>query len=214
MRARGFTLIELLIVVAIIAILAAIAVPNFLEAQTRSKVSRTYADMRTVVGAIRAYEVDNNGKGMPCPGYVPGLTADYVWIWLVELNGRKAGAGRYLTSPVPYMTTIPMDVFTNKVSTSHGPVKDLSYNWWCGGATEYKLETMNCFAEGGPISPRYDKYPATYAKRAYRWSMISPGPDRVWWPINRGVIYDPTNGTTSGGDIWYVDSIGFLGGKR
>jgi prepilin-type N-terminal cleavage/methylation domain-containing protein len=56
----GFTLIELLIVVAIIAILAAIAVPNFLEAQTRSKVSRVKTDMRSLATAIEAYAVDNN----------------------------------------------------------------------------------------------------------------------------------------------------------
>ena len=53
---RGFTLIELLIVVAIIAILAAIAVPNFLEAQVRAKVSRGKSDMRSVVTALEAHE--------------------------------------------------------------------------------------------------------------------------------------------------------------
>ena len=62
---KAFTLIELLIVVAIIAILAAIAVPNFLEAQTRAKVSRVQSDLRTLATGIESYTVDNN-KPMTC----------------------------------------------------------------------------------------------------------------------------------------------------
>ena len=59
-RSSGFTLIELLIVVAIIAILAAIAVPNFLEAQVRAKVSRARTDLRSVATALESYRVDYN----------------------------------------------------------------------------------------------------------------------------------------------------------
>ncbi|MFH0793454.1 MAG: prepilin-type N-terminal cleavage/methylation domain-containing protein, partial [bacterium] len=59
-KMAGFTLIELLIVVAIIAILAAIAVPNFLEAQIRSKVSRVRADHRSLATGLESYYVDNN----------------------------------------------------------------------------------------------------------------------------------------------------------
>src|SRR3990172_10575317 len=65
MRNEGFTLIELLIVVAIIAILAAIAIPNFLAAQVRSKVSRAQADMRSLATALESYYVDNNSYPFP-----------------------------------------------------------------------------------------------------------------------------------------------------
>ena len=67
-KESGFTLIELLIVIAIIGILAAIAIPNLLSAVQRGKQKRTMADMRTLATAIEAYAVDNNN-------YIPGTCA-------------------------------------------------------------------------------------------------------------------------------------------
>ena len=97
-KRTGFTLIELLIVVAIIAILAAIAVPNFLEAQIRSKVSRVKSDMRALATAQESYYVDWNS---------------YTW-----RNGKFANPEqndysgfKLLTTPVAYITTIPGDPF-------------------------------------------------------------------------------------------------------
>ena len=59
-KSKGFTLIELLIVVAIIGIIAAIAIPNLLNAIDRGKQKRTMADMRSIGTAVEAYAVDNN----------------------------------------------------------------------------------------------------------------------------------------------------------
>ena len=95
-RRRAFTLIELLIVVAIIAILALIAVPNFLEAQTRAKVSRVKSDQRTVAVAWDAFHVDNM-----C---YPEDQDD----WL----GKPGEFGyRQVTTPIAYITSIPTDPF-------------------------------------------------------------------------------------------------------
>ena len=91
----AFTLIELLIVVAIIAILAAIAVPNFLEAQIRSKTSRSQADMRSITTALEAYHVDNNHY--PSHDFAPAFS---------RLN--------VLTTPVAFITDVPADVFSDR----------------------------------------------------------------------------------------------------
>lgn len=58
MKKRGFTLIELLIVVAIIGIIVAIAIPNLLSAVQRSRQKRTMADMRAIANVWETYYVD------------------------------------------------------------------------------------------------------------------------------------------------------------
>ena len=56
----GFTLVEIMIVVAIIALLAAIAVPNFLRARKRSQATRILSDLRVIDSAIDQYAIENN----------------------------------------------------------------------------------------------------------------------------------------------------------
>jgi len=90
---QSFTLIELLIVIAIVAILALIAMPNYLEAQTRAKVARCRADMKSVACAMECYCVDYQI-------YPPKPTMSARRVWQVAL-----------TTPVTYITAPLPDVF-------------------------------------------------------------------------------------------------------
>src|SRR2546425_5419747 len=80
---RGFTLIELLIVVAIIAILAAILIPNFLRARAQSQVAATKGNLKNIATALESYFVDNASYPQPplgntnlLPNYTRALPVD------------------------------------------------------------------------------------------------------------------------------------------
>ena len=62
-RRGGFTLVEIMIVVAIIALLAAIAVPGFLRARKRSQASKILNDLRLIDAAVDQYAIENNKAG-------------------------------------------------------------------------------------------------------------------------------------------------------
>ena len=177
---RGFTLIELLIVIAIILILIAIALPNFLESQIRAKVTKVMGDMRTLSIAIESYNIDFRqypyGQGRHrFKGNVPA-------------NPEYAPLS-VLTTPHRYLTEIPPDPFTDQPTDLSPDTATLTF-WYL--SREYR-EDM-----GWPWIPRW-------TWRGYReWLLASPGPsndvDRFTYLEEES--YSPTNGTKSLGGIF------------
>jgi prepilin-type N-terminal cleavage/methylation domain-containing protein len=196
-HARAFTLIELLIVVAIIAILAAIAVPNFLEAQVRAKVSRARSDMRTMATGLEAYAVDYNTYP--------------------DMFTRM----RVITTPVSYITTIPRDPFRVQQPT------DNSRFWRQGfyryGAMPVAGPSRFALASVGPdtdIDTYVDLTPDTddtadwesdnSALRfypGYTPQLFTDNGALVNASTYRYIWYDPTNGTVSNGDVFRLSDF-------
>jgi len=88
---RGFTLIELLIVVAIIGIIAAIAIPNLLNAINRGRQKRSMSDMRTTGTAIEAYAVDMAFYPAQTDGFYSAAFVGYLEPTYVKSVPQKDG---------------------------------------------------------------------------------------------------------------------------
>ena len=192
---NAFTLIELLIVVAIIALLALIAVPNFLEAQIRAKAARARSDLRGIAVALEAYAVDMGDYPRSCYYAYSTITPD-------------------LTTPVAYLTSLQIyDPFAINVSDPKAV-----YDHWKRFTQFYTYDRILSFNEAmkfsadspwqsGPESidgplPWYNH--GALAKYG-QWRLISIGPDREWvigmdWD-SMDTPYEPTNGTVSYGNI-------------
>ena len=181
-RLKGFTLIELLIVIAIILILIAIALPNFLEAQIRARVTKANGEIRSLVTAMEAYFLDFQT-------YPNESEADWVGR---PINER--GLVR-LTTPIAYLTAIPQDPFSGQ--------DDQPIFYELGGAESIKLpqliaRSLDTWAlyTRGPDAPNED------VKSANPHYEV-PGDGEV----NH---YSPTNGTKSGGDIFHYGGDPFF----
>ncbi len=74
---KGFTLIELMIVIAIIAILAAILVPNFLKARAQGQLTACESNLKNMGTALEMYSTDNAGR-YPATGQLSSLVSDYL----------------------------------------------------------------------------------------------------------------------------------------
>ncbi len=236
---RALTLIELLVVVAIITILAAIAVPNFLEAQTRAKTARVKSDLRSLATALESYFVDHGLYPLNSEGPAGGDPA----------NGRARSflTLPVLSTPIAYIQdSLLQDPFPSLYKVGDTAAGNYSYF----NATEQDflahMIVREILSETAPLSPLgalvntstgtvfQGTISPKEANQIFRqsWFLTSSGPDRlreihhiliehgfsptdtaspapaygaIGWTQRIGtdpsMVYDPTNGTISRGDI-------------
>ncbi len=178
MPKSAFTLIELLIVVAIIGILAAIAVPNFLNAQLRAKIARVEGDLRAMKTAIEMYRLDQSG-------YPPSCS--------LEVVGDVQFRAGEIFSPVEYASVPAVDPFNTLEGSRTSQFAAREYFYlnhdttcnWPGTIVEWTVENT-------PSAPQHAEY-----------LLASQGPDNLSEIQDRRVspLFDVTNGLISQGDI-------------
>ncbi len=199
MMKKGFTLIELLIVVAIIGILAAIAVPNFLNAQMRAKVARVVSDMKALGMAEEQYRLDRG---------------QFTFDGDCGLDGAEYKSYYPLTTPIAYISSVPSDSFSalepkfeNMQTIKKGLKPMFEYTSRVSFGPNGTSQCINSTAVYNMLGAYGIEYIMTSlgpdADQDYPWGTDGAQGLR---DHKAGFIYEPSNGLTSNGNIFVLNS--------
>ena len=178
---------ELAVIVAVAGIVAAIAIPNYLEAMTRRNVARTKSEIRSLAVALECYYIDNcsyppsmSSAGILCStGGLPSATRDFWTIGYVPF---------VLTTFVAYRTELPFDRFAPRCPYDWSrtyPYAALFYSYWIITSRGPDRDTGDIEISDyiiPPVRGHIRKIMAHYS--------------------GTSIEYDPSNGTISSGDIF------------
>jgi prepilin-type N-terminal cleavage/methylation domain-containing protein len=230
---RAFTLIELLIVVAIIAILAAIAVPNFLESQVRAKVARAQSDMRSMTVGIESFRVDNNRypEGTDDANRYPEAIQTFLGplapgYYTFRSRGNSEVAGKdfaTLTTPISYVTTVFIDPFAQQhgglltyayrdakdkkngyILTSFGPDADVLVATGKGTSSTNPLGTFVDTKTPSRMGDINERAVVHFMEKTDPALITAVEAGGGLQRILSDLAYDPTNGTLSDGDLYRI----------
>lgn len=169
---------ELATVVTIIGMLAAIALPNFLNAQIRAKVARSLSEQELIVWALESYFVDED-----------------MYPLNATVGASQANDLSRLTTPIPYMSQLPRDQF---LSPSRYEKNEWMENERNGNPFYFYVNYLQINNERMALAPYSETGSANYTVYG-----MGPGFTTDINPLepNQFVGYEPSNGTTSAGMI-------------